>query len=95
MAPIQMGCINICGINRKFNPLENFLAQDKISILAISETHTVKSMVVSKFTGISGTLKTLISLLMSWPLMKLLLPEMAFLIAETLTSSKHFPSMCG
>jgi endonuclease/exonuclease/phosphatase family metal-dependent hydrolase len=44
-----MGCINICGINRKFNPLKNFLAQDKISILAISETHTVKSIVVSKF----------------------------------------------
>jgi hypothetical protein len=49
MAPIQMGCINICGINRKLNPLKNFLAQDKISILTISETHTVKSIVVSKF----------------------------------------------
>jgi hypothetical protein len=49
MAPIQMGCINIRGINRKFNHLKNFLAQDKISILAISETHTVKSIVVPKF----------------------------------------------
>jgi hypothetical protein len=44
-----MGCINIRGINRKFNHLKNFLAQDKISILAISETHTVKSIVVPKF----------------------------------------------
>jgi hypothetical protein len=44
-----MGCINICGINRKFNPFKNFLAQDNISILAISETHTVKSIVVPKF----------------------------------------------
>jgi hypothetical protein len=49
MAPLQMGCINIRGINRKFNHLKNFLAQDKISILAISETHTVKSIVVPKF----------------------------------------------
>jgi hypothetical protein len=49
MAPIQMGCINIRGINRKFNHLKYFLAQDKISILAISETHTVKSIVVPKF----------------------------------------------
>jgi exonuclease III len=49
MAPIQMGCINIRGINRKFNHLKKFLAQDKISILAISETHTVKSIVVPKF----------------------------------------------
>jgi hypothetical protein len=44
-----MGCINIRGINRKFNHLKYFLAQDKISILAISETHTVKSIVVPKF----------------------------------------------
>jgi hypothetical protein len=44
-----MGCLNICGINRKFNPLKNFLAQYKISVLVISETHTVKSIVVSKF----------------------------------------------
>jgi hypothetical protein len=44
-----MECINIRGINRKFNHLKNFLAQDKISILAISETHTVKSIVVPKF----------------------------------------------
>ncbi|KAJ3626837.1 hypothetical protein MTP99_017305 [Tenebrio molitor] len=49
MAPIQIGCLNICGINRKFNPLKNFLAQEKNSILAISEIHTVKSIVVSKF----------------------------------------------
>jgi endonuclease/exonuclease/phosphatase family metal-dependent hydrolase len=44
-----MGCINVCGISRKFNPFKNFLAQDKISILAISETHTVKSIVGPKF----------------------------------------------
>jgi hypothetical protein len=31
------------------NPLKNFLDQDKISILAISETHTLKLIMVFKF----------------------------------------------
>jgi hypothetical protein len=36
-------------VNRKFNHLKKFLAQDKISILSMSETHTVKSIAGPKF----------------------------------------------
>ncbi|KAJ3631876.1 hypothetical protein MTP99_012981 [Tenebrio molitor] len=49
MAPLQFSCINICGIARKYTHLKNFLTQDKISVVALTETHATKPISLPKF----------------------------------------------
>jgi hypothetical protein len=57
MAPINFGCVNICGVSREYQALKIFIDQDNISILGISETK-IRFVKIHNFTSFKKKLTT-------------------------------------